>query len=100
MGLDDLLHPQGHVVIQRMEYMALCGFVEITNDPFHSNLQLLNMLCLPVLIGDDPQPMFDQMNDILDEREIWRIGWEGKDVKAIGVGEIFKCGLGDLGYVQ
>ena len=44
--------------------------------------------------------MLDQMNDILNEREIWRIGWEGKDVKAIGVGEIFKCGLGNLGDVD
>ena len=25
VGLDDFLHPRGHVVIQRTEYMALCG---------------------------------------------------------------------------
>ena len=43
--------------------------VEIINDPFHSNLQLLNMLYLAVLIGDGPQPMVDQMNGILDERK-------------------------------
>lgn len=100
MCLDDLSHPQRQVIVERLEVVALRGLVEESNDPLHSTLQLVKIVCLAFLLSDAPQALFDKVDDILDQREIWRVGGEGEDVKAQRSGESCQSISGRLGSVD